>query len=94
MKDRTLKSAVLVVLSVLGIWLASLPDAIKLTLQVTFFLFMLSLYFLPSYVALTRAHPNAASIFGVNLLFGWTVFGWLAVLLWSCNGSVFSPRSQ
>ncbi len=49
--------------------------------MITFLLFCL-LYFLPTLVAVRRGHP-VAGILVLNLLFGWTVIGWAALLLWS-----------
>ena len=42
-------------------------------------LFML--YFLPSYIAFKKNHPNAIIIFIVNLLFGFTLIVWLICLI-------------
>ena len=39
--------------------------------------------FLPVSVAVKRGHPNAAAIFILNLLLGWTFLGWVAALVWS-----------
>lgn len=41
------------------------------------------LYFLPTLVADSRKHPNATSIFVLNLLLGWTVIGWVGSLVWA-----------
>jgi Superinfection immunity protein len=40
------------------------------------------LYFLPTFIAAHRGH-RVGGIFILNLLFGWTGIGWLAMLLWS-----------
>jgi hypothetical protein len=40
-------------------------------------------YFLPTLVALLRAHRNASAIFVLNLLTGWTLLGWIVALVWS-----------
>jgi hypothetical protein len=40
------------------------------------------LYFLPSILA--HEKRNFAAIFIVNLLFGWTVVGWIIALVWAC----------
>jgi hypothetical protein len=40
-------------------------------------------YFTPAMIALRRMKQEAAKIFLVNLLLGWTITGWLAVLSWS-----------
>jgi hypothetical protein len=47
------------------------------------FLIFWALYFIPSIVAYRRGHPQLPLIIGVNLVFGWTVLGWIAVLAWS-----------
>jgi hypothetical protein len=47
-------------------------------------IFGLVLLFLPTVVARSRNHPNAAAIFLVNLFFGWTFIGWMVSLLWAC----------
>ena len=47
------------------------------------FLVLLALmYFLPSIIGRNKA--DAGSIFLVNLLFGWTVVGWMVAFLWAC----------
>jgi hypothetical protein len=43
----------------------------------------LGIYFLPTIWAKERRHHNAAAIFVVNLLFGWTLIGWAAALVWA-----------
>ena len=37
-------------------------------------------YFLPTFFALIRLHRKSFGIFIFNLLAGWTVLGWLAIL--------------
>ncbi len=44
---------------------------------------LLLLYFLPGVIAEARHHPNHWMIFGLNLILGWTVIGWIALLVWS-----------
>lgn len=41
------------------------------------------MYFVPALIALVRGHHNAFAIFLTNLIFGWTVIGWLITLIWS-----------
>lgn len=50
-----------------------------------FFLLFLALgfYFLPGIVAINRDHPNATSIFVLDLLLGWTLVGWVIALVWA-----------
>ena len=48
----------------------------------TFLLFVTMLYFLPSIVG--HKKRDFAGIFILNLLFGWTVIGWIIALIWAC----------
>ncbi|WP_116964067.1 superinfection immunity protein [Fastidiosibacter lacustris] len=41
----------------------------------------LLLYFLPSYIAFKKQHPNSIIIFVVNLLFGFTFIIWIVCLI-------------
>ena len=50
--------------------------------------FGLCLLFLPTVVAAVRHHPNAPTIFLVNLLLGWTFVGWLVALIWASTRPV------
>ena len=45
-------------------------------------------YFLPCIIAATRRHRKAILIFLVNLFFGWSVLGWIFVLVWALRGNV------
>ena len=45
---------------------------------------LLSLYLIPTFVALLRHHHNISGVFVVNLLTGWTVIGWIAALIMAC----------
>jgi hypothetical protein len=42
-------------------------------------------YFLPTFIASHRKHPNGTSIFLLDLFLGWTFIGWLAALIWSAS---------
>lgn len=42
-------------------------------------------YFLPTLISQYRNHPNATSIFLLDLFLGWTFIGWLAALIWSAS---------
>lgn len=46
---------------------------------------MFALYFLPTFIAARRKHPNGTPIFLINLLLGWTAIGWIAALIWSAS---------
>lgn len=41
------------------------------------------LYLLPFAFAFGRKRTNTAAIFIVNLLFGWTLLGWVLALVWA-----------
>ena len=46
-------------------------------------LFAFFVYFLPAFIAGMRRHTNAAAIFILNLLLGWSFIGWVIALVWS-----------
>jgi hypothetical protein len=48
----------------------------------------LFLYFAPTLIAIVRSHKRCAAVFLLNLLFGWTVIGWIATVI-----SVVEQRS-
>ena len=57
-------------------------------------IFMLTLYFIPTGVALMRRHNNFIPILLVNLFFGWVVgLGWIVALIWSFTSNVKEKRS-
>lgn len=43
---------------------------------------LLIVYFLPSLIAASRRHPNLKAVAFVNLVSGWSVVAWVAVLIW------------
>jgi Superinfection immunity protein len=49
---------------------------------VLFLLFACLMYFLPTIIG--RDKSDAGLIFVVNLLFGWTVVGWIVAFIWAC----------
>ena len=42
---------------------------------------LLLFYFLPSYIAFKKQHPNAIFLFIINLLFGFTLVVWVICLV-------------
>jgi T4 superinfection immunity protein len=40
-------------------------------------------YFIPTVIACKRNAGHTGTIFLINLLFGWTVLGWIAALIWA-----------
>lgn len=51
-----------------------------------FLIILAFLYFLPSLIAEWRGHDSKTVIFIVNLLFGWTLIGWILSLIFSFTG--------
>jgi hypothetical protein len=52
----------------------------------------LLLYFLPALIAALMGHPHPWGVFALDALAGWTVFGWIAALVWALwqgNGGTF-----
>ncbi len=41
------------------------------------------LYLLPTILAYGRDHPYRQRLAVVNILFGWTLIGWILVFLWA-----------
>ncbi|HTQ35144.1 MAG TPA: superinfection immunity protein [Stellaceae bacterium] len=41
------------------------------------------LYMLPTIIAVGRGHPRRQDLAVANILFGWTLIGWIAVFLWA-----------
>lgn len=52
----------------------------------TFLVLATLLYFLPAIIAHNKR--DFAAILIVNLLFGWTVIGWIVALIWACAAEV------
>lgn len=46
---------------------------------------LVALYLMPASIACARSHHNAAAIFVLNLLLGWTFIGWALALVWACT---------
>lgn len=49
-------------------------------------------YFIPAVVAVSRHYHNAAAIFILNLLLGWTVLGWIIALVWASTAVRREPE--
>lgn len=52
-----------------------------------FLLILLFFYFLPAVIASNRNTKHGGMIVFINLVFGWTVLGWIAALIWAIDGS-------
>jgi len=55
-------------------------------------LWWLAIYFAPWLVSLMRRHRSKLAIFITNLVFGWTLLGWIIALIWACTGNVEEKR--
>ena len=44
---------------------------------------VLIIHFLPSYIAYSRDHKSKGLILILNLLMGWTVIGWVILMVWA-----------
>lgn len=55
----------------------NIGTALLLVLAVAF-------YLLPTAISGIRKTEHQTGIFVVNLVFGWTVLGWIAALIWAC----------
>jgi len=51
-------------------------------------------YFIPTFVANSRNHPNATAICVLNLLLGWSVIGWVAAMVWAFTQSLDQPAAK
>ncbi|WP_332773270.1 superinfection immunity protein [Pseudomonas sp. ESBL1] len=49
--------------------------------------FVPCLYMLPTYEAWSRKQQNLQSIAALNLFLGWSIFGWVAALIWAFKKS-------
>lgn len=45
----------------------------------------LAIYFLPSFIALSRKKTNRSAIILLNFFLGWTFVGWIVSLVWACT---------
>jgi hypothetical protein len=41
------------------------------------------IYMLPTFIAFSRDHLRRHDIAVLNIIFGWTLIGWIAVFLWA-----------
>jgi len=60
-----------------------IDDTTVLVLLLVVGLVSILLYMLPAIIASCRGHHNRLAIFVLNLLLGWTWFGWVVALVWA-----------
>ena len=46
----------------------------------------LAMYLIPTIIAFARHHPSRVAIAIVNLLFAWTIVGWIVAFVWALMG--------
>lgn len=45
-------------------------------------------YLIPSFIAFMKKHQSYKAIIILNMFFGWTLFGWIFVLIWSLTDDI------
>jgi hypothetical protein len=58
------------------------------TTTVVLLILIVAIYMLPTLIANARDHPRRRQITVVNILFGWTLVGWLVAFFWAAMGPV------
>ena len=53
------------------------------TTTVIMLIIVVFIYMLPTLIAFGREHPRRLDLAVVNILFGWTLIGWLACFFWA-----------
>lgn len=55
---------------------------------------IVSVYFLPTGIALLRRHLNTGAIFMLNLLLGWTFIAWAVAIVWAFTSNTAGRTGQ
>jgi hypothetical protein len=58
------------------------------TVTVILLAIIVLIYMLPTLIAFGREHPHRGFILILNLIFGWTLLGWILIFLWAALGRV------
>jgi len=53
------------------------------TTSVIILVLIIALYMLPTLIAFGRDHPHRRAVTLLNILFGWTLLGWILVFVWA-----------
>ncbi len=72
----------------IAIGLARNTAALAAPAHVLLFAAVVALYLAPSVLALHRNCVASGWIIALNVLLGWTLFGWAAALVWAAAGKV------
>lgn len=97
---RVYLSATLVAVAVIliGIGLARHDADLTAPLHLLLFVIGTAVYLLPTALALYRNSTSTAWIAVLDILLGWTVFGWFVALGWAAGGKTLpihpAPRSH
>jgi Superinfection immunity protein len=59
-----------------------MPSSLGLLIPV-FAVLAALVYFVPSFVAVSRCHQNTSAILILNIFLGWSFVGWVIALVWS-----------
>lgn len=57
-------------------------------LSILLCIFIILLYFVPSFIAIGRKHEYVVQITLLNALLGWSFFGWAAALIWATTNQI------
>ena len=85
---RLIVGAGLVAVAILAIAIGMARNTAALAAPAHLFLFLavVALYLVPSALAVHRNCSATGWIIAVNILLGWTLFGWVAALGWAAAG--------
>ena len=53
--------------------------------MMSFILFWIALYWLPTLIAIVRQTHSALGVAMLNFFLGWTVIGWILALVWALS---------
>ena len=56
------------------------------TVTVILLAIIVLIYMLPTLIAFGRDHPRRGLILILNVIFGWTLLGWILIFLWAALG--------
>ena len=51
---------------------------------IVLFIIGVVIYFIPTFVAVSKKHPYKTPIRLIDIFLGWTLLGWVGALVWSC----------
>ena len=80
--------AVLIAILVIAVGLASNTTALAAPAHLIVFLVLCGIYLLPTGLALYRDSAAKGWIIALNVLLGWTLFGWIIALGWAAGGKI------